>query len=67
MMNSIALYGTESITSLALSLPAITGGHSLRVPFPFKLEEPYVVYGFDDMTDDQIDLVTETMKKRLTF
>ena len=40
-------------------------GHSLRVPLPFKLEEPYVVYGFDDMTDDQIDLVTETMKKSL--
>ncbi len=38
-------------------------GHSLRVPLPFKLEESYAIYGCDDMTDDQIDLVPEIMKK----
>ena len=41
-------------------------GHSLRVPLPFKLEEPYAIYGIDDMTDDQIDLVPEMMKKIFT-
>ena len=40
-------------------------GHSLRVPLPFHLEDPYAVYGIDDMTDEQIDLVSEMMKRIL--
>lgn len=38
-------------------------GHSMNVPLPFQIEGDYAVYGIDNMTDEQIDLVDKTIKE----
>ncbi|MBR1738817.1 MAG: DUF2716 domain-containing protein [Ruminococcus sp.] len=37
-------------------------GHSFSVPLPFQIGESYSVYAIEDMTDDRIDLLGETMR-----
>lgn len=38
-------------------------GHSFNVPLPFQIDQSYSVYATEDMTDDQIDLLGDTMRR----
>ncbi len=38
-------------------------GHSLNVKLPFQINEDYSVYGIENMTDDQLDLLDDTIRK----
>lgn len=40
-------------------------GHSMNVPLPFRIPEEYAVYGIDNMTDSQTDLVSLKMPEIL--
>ena len=40
-------------------------GHSMNVPLPFQLPEPYAVYAIDSMSDSQIDLLSLKMPEIL--
>lgn len=37
-------------------------GHSMKVPLPFQISSNYIVYGIDQMTDEQIDLSDEIIR-----
>lgn len=38
-------------------------GHSLNVPLPFQISENYAVYGIEHMTDEQCDLLHDTIRE----
>ena len=38
-------------------------GHSLNVALPFHINENYSVYAIEDMTDYQLDMLSDTMRK----
>lgn len=38
-------------------------GHSLNVALPFHINENYSVYAIEDMTDDQLDMLSDSMRK----
>ena len=38
-------------------------GHSMKVSLPFQINGNYVVYGIDQMTDEQIDLTQDIIRK----
>lgn len=38
-------------------------GHSFNVHLPFQISVDYSVYAIDDMTDEQIDLINDTMRQ----
>ena len=37
--------------------------HSFSVPLPFHINEDYSVYAIENMAEDQIDLLSDTMRK----
>lgn len=38
-------------------------GHSLNVPLPFQISGNYSVYGIENMTDEQYDLLADTIRE----
>ena len=40
-------------------------GHSLNVALPFHINENYSVYAIEDMTDYQLDMLSDTMRSTM--